>query len=94
MKAKFTKYGDDEFVLRMDRANALRLLAMLGPFSAAEPVLQDDDTDGSVYDEVLKTLKGHVSEQEFNETERLRSSTTKGVLTPLSALYIVPWKRS
>lgn len=52
-RASFTKYGDDDFVLRMDRDNAMRLLAMLGRSAISDPLVDDEER---VYPEMLRQL--------------------------------------
>ena len=88
-KAKFTKYGDDEYVLRLDRKNALRLLSAIGKYAAKDHLLKDDETD-NVHHEMFDTLKGLLSDADFNK-ERCDTSTSQDVMVKPPTLYIVPW---
>ena len=53
-KAKVIKYSDDEFVVRMSRENAVRLMYAIGYTNAEHPLLADDG--GSVFRQFLDEL--------------------------------------
>lgn len=56
-RCSFTKYGDDEFVLRLNREEALKLAAIVGR-SAHDSRLfdNDDERQGERYEEIINQL--------------------------------------
>ena len=56
-RCSFTKYGDDEFVLRLNREEALKLAAMVGRSSYDSCLFDNDDEDqGERYEEIINQL--------------------------------------
>lgn len=65
-KFSFTKYGDDEFVVRMDRDNAMRLLAMLGQSAMSCSLFVNDGAERP-YDQLKEQLSQ--GQENFNPYE-------------------------
>lgn len=56
-RSSFTKYGDDEFVLRMDRENALKLMAIVARSACGSRLFDDEDENaGTRYNEIVEQL--------------------------------------
>lgn len=56
-RCSFTKYGDDEFVLRLNREEALKLAAIVGHSSYDTRLFDnDDEQQGERYEEIINQL--------------------------------------